>query len=91
MSRPQTGHGPRLARGIRTSFNLASSSPTVEPANFAMSAMNAWRCSAPRSMASRRFSQSPVSDGDVSGCSPSSRITFIPFSVGTSARPSRST
>ena len=29
MSWPQTGHGPRLARGIRTSLSFASSSPTV--------------------------------------------------------------
>ncbi len=41
MSWPQTGHGPRSARGMRTSLSLASSSPTVAPANFAMSAMNA--------------------------------------------------
>src|SRR5437868_965174 len=31
MSWPQTGHGPRFARGIRTSLSFASSSPTVAP------------------------------------------------------------
>ena len=31
MSWPQTGHGPRLARGMRTSLSLASSSLTVPP------------------------------------------------------------
>ena len=43
MSRPQTGHGPSLARGIRTSFSFASSSPTVDSANLTMSPMNALR------------------------------------------------
>jgi len=33
MSWPQTGHGPRLARGIRTPLSFVSSSPTVLSVN----------------------------------------------------------
>ncbi len=91
MSLPQTGQGPRFARGMRTSFSVVSSTPTVSPANFAMSAMKRVRSSSPCSMRASRCSQSPVICGEVSGCSPSSRITPRPFSVQTSERPSRST
>src|SRR5207248_5247298 len=67
-----------------------SSSWTVSVVNFATSDMNAPRLSCPCSIRPRRRSQSPVSSGEVSGCEPSSRITWIPLSVATSARPSRS-
>ncbi len=40
MSWPQTGHGPRFARGMRTSLSVVSSMPIVSPANAAMSFMN---------------------------------------------------
>jgi hypothetical protein len=88
-SRPQTGHGPSLARSICTPFSL-SSSTTVSVTNLAMSFMNAGRESSPRSISPSRRSQSPVRPAEVSGCSPSSRITWIPFSVACRARPSRS-
>ena len=88
-SLPQTGHGPRLARSIFTPFSL-SSSCTVDSVNFAMSFMNDGRLSSPSAISSSRFSHSPVSCGEVSGCSPSRRITCTPFSVACSARPSRS-
>src|ERR1700727_1538921 len=90
MSRPQTGHGPRLARGIRTSLSLWSSSPTVSSVNLTMSPMNAARESSPVSIFASRCSQSPVRPGLVSGCSPSSLTTLSPFSVTTRARASRS-
>src|SRR3954452_19554398 len=90
MSWPQTGHGPRLARGMRTSLSFASSSATVPRANSAMSAMNFSRFSSPCSIFDSRCSQSPVSPGDVSGCPSSRRITLRPFSVQTSERASRS-
>ena len=47
MSWPHTGHGPRLARGIRTSLSFVSSSPTVSSVNLTMSPMNALRESSP--------------------------------------------
>ena len=50
MSWPQTGQGPRLARGMRTSLSLASSSTTVPRANSAMSFMNRSRVSSPCSI-----------------------------------------
>ena len=55
-----------------------------------MSPMNFSRESSPRSILPSRFSQSPVSPGEVSACSFSSLITFSPFSLATSERPSRS-
>ncbi len=88
-SRPQTGQGPRFARSIFTPFSL-SSSATVSPVNLTMSDMNFPRESSPRSICPSRCSQSPVRPADVSGCSPRRRITWIPFSVARSARPSRS-
>ena len=89
ISRPQTGHGPSLARSIFTPFSL-SSSCTVSVVKAAMSFMNAGRVSSPCSIRRRRRSQLPVSSGEVSWCSPSSRTTWIAFSVAISDRPSRS-
>jgi hypothetical protein len=56
-----------------------------------MSRMKCSRESVPVSISPSRFSQSPVSPGEVSGCPASRRTTFRPFSVQTSERPSRST
>ena len=53
----------------------------MDSVNLAMSFMNDGRESSPRSISSSRFSHSPVSSGEVSGCSPSRRITCTPFSV----------
>ena len=52
--------------------------------------MKCSRDSSPRSISPRRCSQLPVRPGEVSAWSFSSLITFRPFSVATSARPSRS-
>ena len=75
---------------MRTPLSDSSSSWTVSLAKPAMSLMNCLRESSPRSILPSRCSQLPVSPGEVSAWWLSRRTTFRPFSVATSARPSRS-
>ena len=90
ISCPQTGHGPSLARGIFTPLSFSSSSPTVSLAKPAMSPMNFSRESSPRSILPSRCYHSPVRPGEVGGSGVEPAVTLQPFSVATSARPSRS-
>ena len=76
---------------MRTSLSFSSSSLTVSCAKPAMSPMNFLRESSPRSILPQPLLPAAGQAREVSACSFSSLITFKPFSVATSARPSRST
>ncbi len=88
---PQRGQVmPRFLRWNRVfSGGRSRRNVTVRSANSAMSFMKASRLASPRSISSRRCSHLPVSSGLVSSCWSSRSMTWMPFCVGISRRPSR--
>jgi hypothetical protein len=82
VSAPQRGQGPSSTRSGR-SFSLSSAAiwSTVSFVKSAMPFMNTSRSPRPCSISASLCSQSPVSSGDVSLCSSSIVITWMPLGV----------